>query len=75
LNVVNLTMGSQLKLKHENGGGPKNCLGTQAHFHKFGRVQGIESQAFSNKKHFGSCSITKVLNFWNKIASNKCCPN
>jgi hypothetical protein len=68
-------MGSQLKLRHENGVGPKNCLGIQARFHKCGRVQGIESQAFSNEKHFGTCSITKVSNFWNKIANNKRCPN
>ncbi len=70
MNVVTLTMGSQLKLTQENGGWPKMCLGTQAYFHKCERVQGLESQAFSNEKHFGSCSIMKVLNFWNKIASN-----
>jgi hypothetical protein len=75
LNVVTLSMGLQLKLRHENGDGPKNCLGNQAHFHKCGKMQGIKSQEFSNEKHFGSCNITKVLNFWNEIANNKCRPN
>jgi hypothetical protein len=41
---------------------PKECVRCETHFHKWGKMQGIEPNDSQVHSHFGSCIRVKVTN-------------
>jgi hypothetical protein len=61
-NVATLTFGSQLSVECKGPWGQKNVFRYEIHFHKWGKMQGMEPNDSQVHSHFGSYIRAGVVN-------------